>query len=140
MNLIQVIRNIGETNVCDQSQLMLLLPNFPNLFGSEFIFRVKWDQLIRELKSIKEIEFFIKGLHITELKYIEVTKNEFGFGSPSSSFRILKILEKEEFDLAQKLIEWIKKNGGNYHVMAIPIRDKKNDYGIFNDDEIEPDI
>ena len=54
--------------------------------------------------------------------------------------RILKILEKEEFDLAQELIEWIKKNGGNYHVMTNPIRDKKNDYGIFNDDEIEPDI
>lgn len=140
MNLIRVIRKIGEIGICSEDELMLLLPNFPNLFGSEFIFRVKWDQLIRELKSIKEIEFFIKGLHIIELKYIEVTKNEFGFGSPSSSFRILKTLEKEEFELAQELIEWIKNNGGNYHVMAIPIRDKKNDYGIFNDDEIEPDI
>jgi hypothetical protein len=135
MNLIKFIRNIGGTNVCNEDELMLLLPEFPKLLGSEFIFRVKWEELIRELKSLNEIEFFIKGLHLVELKYIEVTENEFGFGSPSSSFRILKILEKKEFDLAQELIEWIKKNGGNYHVKANPIMNKKNDCGIFNDYE-----
>ncbi len=134
MNLIEVIRNIGEANVCNEGELTLLLPNFPKLFGSEFIFRVKWEELIRQLRTTKEIEFFIRGLHIAELKYIEVSENEFGFGSPSSSFRILKILEKEEFDLAQELIEWIKKNGGNYHVKANPIMNKKNDCGLFFND------
>ena len=135
MNLIKFIRNIGGTNVCSEDELMLLLPEFPKLLGSEFIFRVKWEELIRQLRTTKEIEFFIKGLHIAELKYIEVSENEFGFGSPSSSFRVLKILEKKEFDLAQELIEWIKKNGGNYHVKANPIMNKKNDCGIFNDYE-----
>jgi hypothetical protein len=125
MNLIKVIGKIGETGICQEDELMLLLPDFPDLLGGELIFRVKWEELIRELKSLNEIEFFIKGLHLVELKYIEVTENEFGFGSPSSSFRILKILEKKEFDLAQELIEWIKKNGGNYHIKANPIINKK---------------
>jgi hypothetical protein len=139
MSLIKFIRNIGEANVCNEGDLILLLPNFPKILGNEFIFRVKWEELIPELKSIKEIEFFVKGLHIVELKYTEVTENEFGFGSPSSSFRILKILEKEEFDSAQELIEWIKKNGGNYYVKENLSGPKKGDWGIFDGDESRGD-
>jgi hypothetical protein len=132
INLIQVIRNIGKTIVCNEGELRLILPNFPKLFGNEFIFRVKWEELIRELRTTKEIEFFIKGLHIVELKYSELSENEFGFGSPSSTFRILKILKKEEFDLAQELIDWIKKNGGNYYVKESLSEPKKGDCGIFD--------
>ena len=36
MNLINVIKNIGIVNICNEDELMLLLPNFPKLFGNVF--------------------------------------------------------------------------------------------------------
>jgi hypothetical protein len=116
MNLVEVIRKIGENSVCNEEELILLLPNFPKLLGSELIFRVKWEEVINELKSIEEIEDFIKGLHLTEVKYIEVTENKFGFGSPSSTFRILQKFEKNEYQKSQNIKKWIKDNGGNYYI------------------------
>jgi hypothetical protein len=114
MNLINVIKNIGNVSNCTEDELMLLLPNFPKLFGNEFLFSVNWLELIKELKTSHDFENFIKGLHIVELKYREVTKNNFGFGSPSSTNRILDKFEKKEYDSSQKIKEWIRDNGGNY--------------------------
>jgi hypothetical protein len=34
MNLVEVIRKIGENGVCNEEELILLLPNFPKLLGS----------------------------------------------------------------------------------------------------------
>lgn len=118
MNLVEIIRKVGENGVCNEEELILILPNFPKLLGSEFIFRVKWGELIGELKSIEEIEDFIKGLHLTEIKYIELTENKFGFGSPSSTFRLIQDLGKRDFDLSQRISLWIKDNGGNYYIKS----------------------
>lgn len=116
MNLVEILRKVGENGVCNEEELMSLLPNFPKLLGSEFIFRVKWEEVIGELKSIEEIEDFIKGLHLTEVKYSEVTENKFGFGSPSSTYRILQKFEKHEYQKSQIIKKWIKVNGGNYYI------------------------
>ena len=69
MNLINVVKNIGIVCICNEEELMLLLPNFPKLLGNEFLFSVSWLELIKELKSSHDFEHFIKGLHIVELKY-----------------------------------------------------------------------
>ena len=116
MKLINVVKNIGIVCICNEEELMLLLPNFPKLLGNEFLFSVSWLELVKELKSPHDFEHFIKGLHIIELKYRETTNNNFGFGSPSSTFRILTNFEKKEYELSQKLKEWIKDNGGNYYI------------------------
>ena len=116
MNLIKLIKNIGIGGICKEDELMLLLPNYPKLMGNEFLFSVSWLELIKELKSPHDYEHFIKGLHLIELKYKEVTNNNFGFGSPSSTFRILTNFEKKEYELSQKIKEWIKDNGGNYYL------------------------
>lgn len=121
MNLIEVIRKIGENGGCNEEELMLLLPNFPKLLGSEFIFRVKWKELITELKSNDEIIFFIKGLHLIENKYKDFTQNKFGFGSPSSTFRLIQDLGKRDFDLSQRIRLWIKENGGCYYIKGVRI-------------------
>jgi hypothetical protein len=116
MKLTKIITNIGEIGVCNDEELMLLLPNFPKLLGNEFIFTVKWIDLITQIKSFNDIEYFIKGLHIVEQKFREITKNEFGFGSPSSTHRLLTNLEKKEHDLSQRIKKWIRDNGGNYYI------------------------
>jgi len=116
MNLINIIKNIGIVCICNEDELMLLLPNFPKLLGNEFLFSVSWLELVKELKSNQDFGNFIKGLHIIELKYREITDNNFGFGSPSSTFRILTNFEKKEYELSQKIKEWIKDNGGNYYI------------------------
>jgi hypothetical protein len=116
MNLIEVIRKIGEIGVCNEDEFMLLLPNFPKLMGNEFLFNVSWLELVKELKSPHDFEHFIKGLHIIELKYRKNTNNNFGFGSPSSTNRILNKFEKKDYELSQKIKEWIKENGGNYYI------------------------
>jgi hypothetical protein len=119
MNLINVLKNIGIFGTCNEDEFMLLLPNFPKLMGNEFLFSVSWLELVKELKSPHDFEHFIKGLHIVELKYREVTKNNFGFGSPSSTNRILDKFEKKEYDSSQKIKEWIRDNGGNYYIKEI---------------------
>jgi hypothetical protein len=116
MNLINLIKNIGIVGTCNEDELMLLLPNSPKLLGNEFLFNVRWLELVKELESHHDFYHFIKGLHIVELKYREVTDNNFGFGSPSSTFRILTNFEKKEYELSQKIKEWIKENGGNYYI------------------------
>jgi hypothetical protein len=116
MNLIEVIKKIGENGDCNEDELMSFLPNFPTLSGSEFIFRVKLGELILKVKSMDEIEDIIKGLHLIELKYRDITKEKFGFGSPTPTYRLLKNLEKKEFDISQKIKRWIEDNGGNYYI------------------------
>jgi len=116
MNFINIIKNIGKEGSCSEDELMLFLPNFPTIRGSEFIFRVQWGELILEVKSNGEIEDFIKGLHLIEIKYRDITKNKFGFGSPTPTFRILANLRKKDLDLSQKISLWIKDNGGNYYI------------------------
>lgn len=116
MNLVEIIRKVGENGVCNEEELILLIPNYPTISGSEFIFRVQWEEIIKVLKSIEEIQDFIKGLHLTEVKYREVTENKFGFGSPSSTFRILQKFEKHEYQKSQIIKKWVKDNGGNYYI------------------------
>ena len=108
MNLINVIKNIGVVCICNEDELMLLLPNFPKLLGNEFLFIVSWLELVKELKSPHDFEHFIKGLHIIELKYRETTKNNFGFGSPSSTNRILnkkQIFKQSKFDKKKDILK-----------------------------------
>jgi hypothetical protein len=116
MNLIDIIKNIGKEGICKGNEFNSLIPNFPQLLGNEFLLSVKWKDIVREIKSLEEIEYFIKGLHITEIKYREIIGDSFGFGSTTSTFRILNNLEKTDYELSIKLKKWIKDNGGNYYI------------------------
>ena len=114
--LINLITEIGEREDCSDVELFTFLPNYPSLKGNEFIFTIS----LTNAKAIpsKDIVNFVKGLHHIELKYRKVIKNDFGFGSPSSTAKVINALETDNFKLAQELRKWISANGGNYYIRS----------------------
>ena len=48
-----------------------------------------------------------------------MTDNDFGFGSPSPTKKVIQVLEKKDKEQAHELHEWIAKNGGNYYIKPI---------------------
>lgn len=116
LQLINLITEIGEREDCSDVEVFTFLPNYPSLKGNEFIFTISW----ANAKAIpaKDIVNFVKGLHQIELKYRKVIKNDFGFGSPSSTAKVINALETDNFKLAQELRAWISTNGGNYYIRS----------------------
>ena len=60
----------------------------------------------------------MKGLHYIELKFREINNNDFGFGSPSPTFKIIQALEKIDKEKATQLKDWVAENGGSYYIYA----------------------
>ena len=56
-------------------------------------------------------------MHYIELKYREKTGNNFGFGSPSPTYKVIQALEKINKEKAIELKEWVAENGGNYYIL-----------------------
>ena len=119
--LINLITEIGEREDCSDVELFTFLPNYPSLKGNEFIFAISWTNA-KAIPS-KDIGNFVKGLHQIELKYRKVIKNDFGFGSPSSTAKVINALETDNFALAQELRKWISTNGGNYYIRRKKLSD-----------------
>jgi len=46
MNLVEIIRKVGENGVCHKEEMKLFLSNFLTIRESEFIFNVKWIEII----------------------------------------------------------------------------------------------
>ena len=49
MNLIQVVRKIGEIGICNENELMFLLPSFPKLIGDFFEYWYNLDTYLKPL-------------------------------------------------------------------------------------------
>jgi len=129
---VRTIIEIGEQGKCRFEDLLCFSPNYPRYRGSEFIKSVGYKDL--RFRSENEIEYFVKGLHYVELKYREMTNCDFGFGSPSRTYPIIRSLEKiDRFkELGGYLKEWIRENGGNYHIKP-PKPDSVVDNGLLGD-------
>ena len=85
-----------------------------NLRGSEFLFRISWANAKNYIDD--EVEDFVKGLHYTELKFREINNNDFVFGSPSPTYKVIQALEKRDKEKATQLKDWVSENGGNYYI------------------------
>ena len=129
---VRTIIEIGEQGKCSFEDLLYFSPYYPRYRGSEFMFEVSYKDV--RLRSENEIEYFVKGLHQLELEYRKLMNDEFGFGSPSRTYSIIRSLEKiDRFkELGGYLKEWIRDNGGNYHIKP-PKPDSVVDKGIFGD-------
>ena len=113
MTLIKRIKEIGKSGICLDEDLNTILPNLPTLHGSEFIFTISWGNATKYID--KDVEYFIKGLHLIEEKYKTVSTN-FGFGSPGPTFKVISKLKLKDPVLAESLTEWVLENGGNYYI------------------------
>jgi len=111
---IQKIINIGRNESCTKEELFFFLPDYPVLYGPEFIFTISWANS-RKYVNRDRINF-VKGLHIIEEKYKEETHHNFGFGSPCPSYKIITALRRRNQELANNLEEWVRNNGGNYYI------------------------
>lgn len=114
MNYVEKIKFIGKLGKCSDKDLHLFLPNYPTLSGDEFIFRISWGNSKKYIDD--DVEYFIKGLHLIEEKYKKLSGSDFGFGSPSPTFKVIEELAGEDFEKAVNLEEWVLKNGGNYYL------------------------
>jgi hypothetical protein len=114
---IVLLKEIGRRLLCLEDEFQSLLPNFPTLRGSEFIFTIGWANAGRYIN--KDVDFFIKGLHILEVLYRNKTQNDFGFGSPSPTHKILQKLREKNEPLAIELTNWIANSGGNYYIKKL---------------------
>ena len=108
------IIEIGNRGCCTESELYYFLPNYPSLRGSEFIFTISWANSSRYINN--QVEYFVKGLHCIEMKYKEVRKSDFGFGSPSPTSKVLSQLSGKNKKLADELTSWVTERGGNYYI------------------------
>jgi len=119
--LINLVTEIGRKEDCSDVELFTFLPNYPSLKGNEFIFTISWTNA-KAIPS-RDIVNFVKGLHHVEIKYRKVIKNDFGFGSPSSTAKVINALGTDNFMLAQELRKWISENGGNYYIRSKKVVD-----------------
>lgn len=117
MTTVQKIKQIGKIRLCSDEDFNFFLPNYPVLKGSEFIFTIGWANCKKYIDE--EIEWFVKGLHIIEEKYKAETSNDFGFGGPSPSFKVVQKYAERNYKNALELEKWIALNGGNYYVESI---------------------
>lgn len=109
-----LLKNIGKRLLCLEEEFKIVLPNFPTLKGSEFIFTIGWANATKYIDS--DVEYFVKGLHIVETLYKNKMKNNFGFGSPSPTHKIILQIRTQNEHLADELTKWISESGGNYYI------------------------
>lgn len=117
MNTIEqiiLLKKIGERLLCLEEEFNVVLPNFPTLKGSEFIFTIGWANATKYIDS--DVEIFVKGIHIVETLYKNKTQNNFGFGSPSPTYKIIQQVRTQNEHLANELTKWISESGGNYYI------------------------
>lgn len=126
LGYIKMFKNIGERMLCLEEEFQVILPNYPTLRGSEFIFTISWADAGMYIDS--EVEYLVRGLHIVELLYRNKTQNDFGFGSPSPTYKIIKQLENKNKTLANELHHWIAANGGNYYIKPMGSDIPLNEY------------
>jgi len=112
-----ILKKIGERLLCLEDEFNVVLPNFPTLKGSEFIFTIGWANATKYIDS--EVESFVKGLHIVETLYKNKTQNNFGFGSPSPTHKIIQQIRTQNENLAFELTKWISESGGNYYIKGM---------------------
>lgn len=111
---IEILKKIGKRLLSLEDEFNIILPNFPTLRGNEFIFTISWDKAQKFIDS--DVEIFIKGLHVVETLYKNKTQNDFGFGSPSPTHKVIQQLRTTHLDLANELTDWIAEGGGNYYI------------------------
>jgi hypothetical protein len=111
-----LLKRIGERLFCLKEEFDILLPNFPTLKGSEFIFTIGWANAKKYIDS--DIEFFLKGIHIVEALYKNKTNNNFGFGSLSPTYKIIQQISIQNKNLANELTNWISESGGHYYIAS----------------------
>jgi len=111
----EIIKNIIEIGLSNRKiNLKDFLPNYPIIRGSEKIFTISWANANIYLNF--NPEGLIKGLHLIELEYRKLSNNDFGFGSPSPTFKLIQALVEINSELAHELYKWINNNGGNYYI------------------------
>ena len=109
-----MLKKIGERLLCLDEEFNVILPNYPTLKGSEFIFTIGWANATKYIDS--DVEIFVKGIHIVETLYKNKTQNNFGFGSPSPTHKIIEQIKTQNEHLAFELTKWISESGGNYYI------------------------
>lgn len=111
---IEIFKKVGKRLLCMKDEFQIVLPNFPTLRGSEFIFTIGWANASKYIDS--DVEYLVKGLHIIEILYRNKIQHDFGFGSPSPTYKILQKLRETNESLAVELTNWIANFGGNYYI------------------------
>jgi len=111
---IKILKQTGRRLLCLEDEFKIILPNFPTLRGSEFIFTIGWANAIKYIDF--EVEYLVKDLHIVEILYDNKMQHDFGFGSPSPTHKILLKLKETDESLANELTKWIANSGGNYYI------------------------
>lgn len=114
---IEIFKKVGKRLLCLEDEFQIILPNFPTLSGSEFIFTIGWANASKYIDS--DVEFLVKGLHVIEILYRNKMQHDFGFGSPSPTYKILQKLRETNESLAHELSIWISNSGGNYYIKKI---------------------
>jgi hypothetical protein len=109
-----MLKKIGERLLCLDEEFNVIIPNFPTLKGSEFLFTIGWANATKYIDS--DVEIFVKGIHIVETLYKNKTQNNFGFGSTSPSHKIIEQIKIQNEHLAFELTNWISESGGNYYI------------------------
>jgi hypothetical protein len=115
---IEKIIEVGQKGYCDIEELNYFLPNQPTLRGSELIF-MNPGRYLRDMNySEHRLQDLIKGCHLIERKYVEITRNNYGFGSPSPTSNLLNDLEVKTQDhkTFENIYDWVAFNGGNYDI------------------------
>ncbi|WP_295234025.1 hypothetical protein [Sediminibacterium sp.] len=113
---IKLIKEIGRKLFCTEEDFKTILLNYPTLRGSEFIFTIGDGNAYRYIDS--EVDSFVKGLHVIEMLYKHKMSDNFGFGSPSPTYKIIRELSKSDESHAEELRKWIYDNGGNYYIKS----------------------
>lgn len=111
---IEIFKKVGKRLLCMEDEFQIILPNFPTLRGSEFIFTIGWANASKYIDS--DVEYLVKGLHIIEILYRNKIQHDFGFGSPSPTFKIIQKLKETNEAQAIELTKWIANSGGNYYI------------------------
>ena len=96
-----------------KEDLLIVLPGL-ELDGSSLLF--DHFKLLKLIHNEEQFENMIKGLHLIELKYREMTASSFGFGSPSSTSKVLSRFSAINPQKAKDLEDWILETGGNYYL------------------------
>ncbi len=107
---LEKIIQVGETGECPEVLLGYFIKDYPNTRGAYLRHTIR-----AQMVPVTRLPSLIKGCHLIELKYREVTGNDFGFGSTSRTSILIKELGKHDNTEAVKLGKWIASTGGDYY-------------------------